>query len=206
MTELPQELLDQAENLDDMQRKIIQRHTIIGSEMVASSGDVDFDILAIVENHHERLDGSGYPKGLEGAQIPLLARIAGLVDTYDAMVSARTYAPAHTSHEAAQELIDRKGLSFQESLVEQFVQSIGLFPTGVLVELNTAEVGIVVKQNETRQLKPEIVIVLDTEKDRKEHLEIVDLARQDIAADGERWIARELLPGTYGVNSQEYFI
>jgi hypothetical protein len=152
------------------------------------------------------MDGSGYPRGIKGAAIPLLARIAGLVDTYDAMITPRPYATARTSHEATQELLDCQGVLFQESLVEQFVQAIGLFPTGTLIELNTGEVGIVVTQNDTRRLKPEVVIVLDAEKNKLEKLKIVDLANQRIAADGERWISRELLPGTYGISSEEYFI
>jgi HD-GYP domain-containing protein (c-di-GMP phosphodiesterase class II) len=206
MTQLPPELLDQTENLTEQQLKIVRAHPIMGAEMVAKSKDVDFEILAIIENHHERMDGSGYPRGIEGAAIPLLARIAGLVDTYDAMITPRPYASARTSHEATQELLDCKGSLFQEALVEQFVQAIGLFPTGTMVELNTGEVAIVVTQNDTRRLKPELVIVLDAEKQRMESLKVINLANQSIAAEGERWIARELLPGTYGVSSEEYFI
>jgi len=206
MTQLPTELLGQAENLSEEQRKVIQAHPIIGAEMVSESKDVDFEVLAIIENHHERMDGSGYPRGMEGASIPILARIAGLVDTYDAMITQRPYAVARTSHEAAQELIDCKGSLFQDALVEQFVQAIGLFPTGTVVELNTGEVGIVVKQSRTRRLKPEVVIILDEDKQKQEPLSIIDLANQRIAAEGERWIARELLPGAYGINSEDYFI
>ncbi len=206
MTQLPGELLGQAENLSPEQLRIVQAHPKIGAQMLGDSQDVDFEVIAIIENHHERVDGSGYPRGLEGAAIPLLARIAGLVDTYDAMITQRPYASARTSHEAVQELIDAKGSQFQEALVEQFVQAIGLFPTGTLVELNTGEVGIVVKQNQTRRLRPEVVIVLDENKEKKEPLNIVDLCNQRIAADGERLIAPELLPGTYGINSEDYFI
>jgi hypothetical protein len=152
------------------------------------------------------VDGSGYPRGLDGASIPLLARIAGLVDAYDAMITPRPYASPRTSHEAVQELIDSKGTAFQEALVEQFVQAIGLFPTGALVELNTGEVAIVVKQNTARRLKPEVVVVLDEAKRGKDVLDLVDLAEQDLSKEVERWVARELLAGTYGINSEEYFI
>jgi len=206
MTQLPPELLDQAENLTEKQRKIIQAHPVMGAQLVSESKDVDFEIVGIIENHHERADGSGYPRGLEGAAIPLLARIAGMVDTYDAMITARPYATARTSHEATQELLDCKGTLFQEALVEQFVQAIGLFPTGTMVELNTGEVAIVVTQNDTRRLKPEVVIVMDHASEKLDSLKVVDLANQQIAAEGERWIARELLPGTYGISSEEYFI
>lgn len=206
MTELPPELLDQAENLDERQLRIIRAHPKMGADMVEKSQEVDFEVLGIIENHHERADGSGYPRGLEGAAIPLLARIAGIVDTYDAMITARPYAQARTSHEAVQELLDMKGGHFQDALIEQFIQAIGLFPTGTMVELNTGEVAITIAQNTTRRLKPELVIVLDAQKQKLETLKPVDLANQNIANEGERWITRELLPGTYGISSEEYFI
>jgi HD-GYP domain-containing protein (c-di-GMP phosphodiesterase class II) len=206
MTQLPAELLDQPENLTDKQRIIIKAHPTIGAEIIAASNDVDPEIVAIIENHHERMDGSGYPRGVSDAAIPLLARIAGLVDTYDAMITTRPYAKARTSHEATQELLDCKGTQFQEALVEQFVQAVGLFPTGTMVELNSGEVAIVVSQNNTRRLKPELVIVLDAEKERLPSPTLLDLVNQDIDADGERWITCELLPGTYDISGEEFFL
>jgi len=206
MTQLPPELLDQAENLTEAQVRIIRAHPKMGAELVSKSRNVDIEIVGIIENHHERMDGSGYPRGIKGASIPLLARIAGLVDTYDAMITRRPYAAARTSHEATQELLDCKGRQFQEALVEQFVQAIGLFPTGTMVELNTGEVAIVVSQNATRRLKPELVIVMNAEKQRLETPRVVDLANQSIAAEGERWITKELMSGSYGISGEDFFI
>lgn len=206
MTQLPLELLGQAGNLTDAQTRIIRAHPKMGAELVATSEKVDLEILGIIENHHERMDGSGYPRSFEGASIPLMARIAGLVDTYDAMITPRPYAKARTSHEAMQELMDCSGRQFQASLVEQFVQAIGLFPTGSMVELNTGEVAVVVSQNATRRLKPALIIVMDKKKERLATPSFVDLAKQSIAASGERWIARELQAGTYGISSEEFFV
>ena len=206
MTQLPAEILGQSHQLTEGQQRIIRAHPTMGAELVNESQNVNFEVLGIIENHHERLDGSGYPRGLEGAAIPLLARIAGLVDAYDAMITPRPWAPARTSHEAAQELLDAKGSKFQDALVEQFIQAIGLFPTGTLVELNTGEVAIVTRQNDTRRLKPEIVVVLDQKKQRKDQLAIIDLCKQDDPRGIERWITRELVPGSHGVNSEEYYL
>ena len=194
------------ENLTDTQRRIIRAHPSMGASLVAQIENMDDEILAIIENHHERLNGSGYPRGIGGAEIPLLARIAGLVDTYDAMITPRPYAKARTSHEACLELLDCSGHQFQDALVEQFVQAIGLFPTGSMVELNTGEVAIVVSQSPTRRLKPELVIVLNGAKARRTIPRLVDLTDQCIAAEGERWIVRELHAGTYGISSEEFFI
>ncbi len=206
MTQLSQDLLDQEENLTEMQRRIIMAHPTMGAELVAQSKNIDAEILSIIEYHHERIDGSGYPRGIEGTAIPLLARIAGLVDAYDAMITPRPYAKARTSHEATQELLDCSGRQFQQSLVEQFVQAIGLFPTGSMVELNTGEIAIVVAQNSTRRLKPEIMIVLDKEKVRLKVPRVLALTNQSIAEEGERWIRRELEAGTHGISGEEFFI
>ncbi len=205
MTKMPPEMLQQRHAFDAEQLAQLRQHPAVGAEMVAALGDIDREILAMVEYHHERIDGSGYPHGLEGDTIPLLAQIAGLVDTYDAMVSPRIYAKTRTSHEAALELIDRKGHEFDDELIEHFVQAIGLFPTGVLIELNTGEVGIVIRQNDTRRLKPEVMLVLDAEKVPQEKNEIVDLSNQNAGAEPERWITRELLAGSHDLNVQDYF-
>lgn len=206
MTQLPPELLAQEDRLDDKQRRIVQAHPIMGAELLAQNKDANFEVLAIVENHHERMDGSGYPRGVEGASIPVLARIAGLVDAYDAMITPRPYATARTSHEAVQELIDGKGSLFQDALVEQFIQAIGLFPTGTLVELNSGEVAIVTRQNETRRLKPEVVVVMTADKEKLDTPFIIDLNNQAQRDNNLRWIGRELLSGSYGIDSEEYFI
>ena len=206
MTELADDLAEQVDSLTETQRQAIAKHPIAGTKMVNHAGGDDLEILAIIEYHHERHDGSGYPHGAAGGEIPLLARIAGLVDTYDAMITPRPYAPTRSSYEAVQELIDSQGQLFQISLVEQFVQAIGMFPTGSLVELNSGEVAIVVKQNETRRLKPEVVIVLDQDKTPKSPLQLVDLSHASLTGSDACWIAGELKPGSYGVNSEEFFI
>lgn len=204
MTKIPAKILEKPGRLDDKEKKLMELHPTTGARMVENAEAVDFEILAVIENHHERFDGSGYPRGIEGATIPLLARIAGLVDTYDAMITTKPHARGKSSFEATQELLDAKDRLFQGVLVEQFVQAIGLFPTGSLVELSTGEVAIVVKQNETRRLKPEVVIILNADKQKMTQLELADLADPDIAA--RRWITTELPPGSYEVDCEEYFL
>jgi hypothetical protein len=163
-------------------------------------------VIEIAAAHHERHDGSGYPRGLSGNEIPLGARIAGLVDSYDAMTTPRPYAPPRSSFGAMQELARAKGTSFQAELVEQMMQAIGLFPTGSLVELDTGEVAIVVGQNASRRLKPKVCIVLDHEKERRADFPIVDLLEAETAGGTAPRIARELPPGAYGIDAQDYYL
>lgn len=206
MTQLPPELFNHTEKLTEEQSQQVREHTRLGAELVKKSKHLDIEVLMIIESHHERHDGSGYPNGLSGNDIPLLARIAGLIDTYDAMISSRPHAAGRCSFDAIQELLDCKNQLFQGALVEQFVQAIGLFPVSALVELNSGEVAIVVSQNEARRLKPEILVVLDAQKSRLASPVMVNLRDSTLTGDEARWIVRELPPGAHGLNSQEYFI
>ncbi len=129
-------------------------HVDNGVELAQDIRGINDDILKMIECHHERHNGSGYPKGLEGADIPVYGRIAGVVDCYDAMISNRPHRPARSSYDAIRELNLMVGTKFQKQLIEQFVQALGMFPTGSLVELNTGEVAIVIEHNRVRRLRP----------------------------------------------------
>jgi HD-GYP domain-containing protein (c-di-GMP phosphodiesterase class II) len=208
MTLLPNELLDKSGKLDAKESATIRGHIKEGLRLVTASGTVAKKTLNVIACHHERYDGSGYPQGLVGNAIPLLGRIAGLVDTYDAMITERPHAPGRSSFEAIQEISDMKEVLFQGALVEQFVQIIGMFPTGTIVELNTGEVGVVVQQNPTRRLRPKVVLILDADKNRGSQLTVIDLSRY-LAVDGGTstlWISKELKTGSYGISPDDYFI
>ncbi|MCH8140284.1 MAG: HD-GYP domain-containing protein [Proteobacteria bacterium] len=208
MTQLDASLLNHERTLTEVELDCVKKHVGVGVELLKESGNVHEDVVAIVECHHERFDGSGYPQGLEGQTIPLLARLTGLVDSYDAMITTRPHAQARSSFEALQELSDLKDQLFQGALVEQFLQAIGLFPTGSVVEFNTGEVGVVVHQNPSRRLKPKIVVILDQAKKPYTKMVIVDLAKYDLASANapELWISRELGPCAYGIQPDEYFL
>lgn len=205
MSLLPSNVYEQHGKLSDEQIALIRRHPERGSAYVKENMGVDPDILGIIEFHHERFDGSGYPKGLSGNQIPLFARIAGLVDTYDSMINARPYAKLRTSFEATQELIDCADTLFQRELVDLFIQVIGIFPVGALVELSNGCVGIVARQHKTRKLRPEVLIVLDAQKKRKKQLGLIDLSLQPNDPQNSVWIRTELPVGSYNLNAKDFF-
>jgi hypothetical protein len=149
------------------------------------------------------MDGSGYPDGLAGNATPMFARIAGVVDSYDAMISPRTYAPMCSSYQALVELQDHSPVCFQAELVDQFAQAIGLFPNGALVELSSGEVGVVCGQNAGRRLRPKVMLILDAAKQPRGELCIVDLKLID---EHELRVARELARNEYGIDAAEYFL
>ena len=208
MTTLGDELLSAPNPLTAEQVKQVRRHVVASLKILKRSGDMPNPVLNIVACHHERLDGSGYPRGLAGNDIPVFARIVGLADTYDAMISTRPYSRARSSFEAMQELQDLKDQLFQGSLVEHFVQTVGMFPTGSIVELNTGDVGVVVQQNPTRRLRPKVVLILRADKAPRNDLAVIDLAKYQNGKAGEPtvWITAELETGAHGIQPDDYFI
>jgi HD-GYP domain-containing protein (c-di-GMP phosphodiesterase class II) len=202
-----QTLLAKPSRLSTDEMETVREH-VEHSLKIARGTEVSAEVLAVIALHHERHDGSGYPNGLKGTAIPLLARIAGIADSYDAMITPRPYAKARSSFEAMQELADLRDVKFQAELIEQFMQAVGLFPTGSLVELNTGEVAIVVAQNPSRRLKPKVMIVLDPNKRRCTEFVVVDLLKLEATPtrSAATWIAKELAPGAHGVDAEEFYL
>ncbi|NIP14883.1 MAG: DUF3391 domain-containing protein [Pseudomonadales bacterium] len=205
---LPKILLSKPDPLTEEEEAAFRRHVEAGVEMIQQSTLNDRKILMMVSTHHERLDGSGYPQGLSGDDIPTFGQIAGIIDTYDAMITERRYAPAMSSYEAVYQLQTYAGIKFQEELVEQLTQAIGVFPTGTLVELNTGEVGVVIAQNLERRLRPKVNLILNEEKRPRRLPIITDLNAMDTdpTSPPSVWIKRELPHGAYGIEATDYFV
>ncbi len=207
-TRIPEAILGKPGKLDAGEVKQMRRHVELGLEIVKEAGVVDPRVLDMIAHHHERHNGSGYPDGRKGGEIPVYGRIAGVVDTYDAMITSRPYASTRSSYGALRQLRSLAGTEFQSELVDQFTQAIGMFPTGTLVLLNTGEVAVVTAQSRIRRLRPEIMIILDAEKQPLADYRVVDLNQVSATADDQAslWIEQGLEPGAYGVDPAEYYL
>jgi HD-GYP domain-containing protein (c-di-GMP phosphodiesterase class II) len=179
----------------------VARHVGHGLGILNDCGILNRDVVDMVAHHHERYDGSGYPKGLSRNQIPPFARIAGIVDTYDALTSNRSYAQAVSPSDAIKLLYEARDEDFQAELVEAFIQAIGIYPAGTLVELSSGEVGVVVAEYRTRRLRPKVMLLLDADKRNLPNAKVIDL--QEIAtAPGARMVTikKSLEPDAYGID------
>jgi HD-GYP domain-containing protein (c-di-GMP phosphodiesterase class II) len=208
-TQLPTELLRKADRLELAEWSKIRGHVELGLELVQKDPRADHRMKTMVGTHHERMDGSGYPNKVKGDTIPLVGRIAGIVDCYDAMTSERSYAKAKSTYDAVRELKKLGGIWFQAELVELFIQAVGVFPTGTLVELNSGEVGVVIAQNRFRRLRPEVMLILDAQKTIRKEFSAVDLQlceENNTTGNPALWITQGLEPGAYGIDPSEYFL
>jgi HD-GYP domain-containing protein (c-di-GMP phosphodiesterase class II) len=207
-TRIPNELLVKSEKLTPEELQLLRRHVEFGVEIVSKIDGIDPRVIEMIAGHHERYNGTGYPKGLSKTEIPVFARIAGIVDTYDAMTTLRPYAKPKSTYDAIRQLNTLAGVEFPEEVVEQFIQAIGVFPVGTMVELNTGEVGIVIAQNRVRRLRPKVMLLLDENKSPLVHFKIVDLRNQlsNESGDTSLWIEQGLAPGDYGLDPSEYYL
>lgn len=204
---VPEELLNRPGRLSDEEFSEIKQHVGLGVDLIKGSKGISQITLDVVASHHERFDGSGYPLGLKGKQISVHGRMAGIIDTYDAITSNRPYAAALSPHEAIRRLYDLGGSDFQKELVEQFIQCIGAYPTGTLVELTTGEVGIVAAQNRVRRLRPTVMVILGPDKIALKEPTTIDLMEQLENKDGDRLdIVKAHSPGAFGIRPEEYYL
>jgi len=201
---LPGDLLRKREPLAPGEIELVRKHVSYSVRMLVKTKDVPAEALRMVASHHERADGSGYPQGITNDQIPIFGRIAGIVDTYDAMTTPRPYTDVvYAPHQAIDELYNSGGILFQQELVEQFIQTVGVYPTGSLVEFETGEVGVVIAVNDLKRLFPTVMLVLDAEKKPLAEFETINLSRQ---AKITLKIANALPRGAYGIRMDELFL
>lgn len=206
MSALPDGTVNHPGPLSDAQQSAMRRHVEASlAQLDAAPGTTPL-IRSAIEFHHERHDGSGYPNGRRTFEIPLEARMLGIVDSFDAMSSARVHQPAAARHHVLQALYRERDRLFQSELVEQFSQSIGVYPTGSLVELSSGEVAVVTAQNSARRLLPKVTVLTRPDKTIDPRFRKVDLWQQ-VDGDGPRLtIHRALQPGAYGLDLAEFFL
>jgi len=179
----------------------MQRHVEVGLELLRRSGLTDQDTIDFIENHHERFDGSGYPHALAGNAIPAFGRMAGLVDCYNAITSSRRYASIKSPAEAINQLYKLKGVHFHRDLIDEFIQAIGVYPVGALVELSTGEVAVVVAQSRTRRLRPIVLLLLDGNKKPAAEGRYIGLEEITHMDDGGKLdIVKNLEPNAYDID------
>jgi HD-GYP domain-containing protein (c-di-GMP phosphodiesterase class II) len=207
MTKVPMEMLTKRGKLEASEADLVRRHVAHGLEILGDTDGISDKIVEIVATHHERHDGSGYPRGLKGEMIPIYGRIMGLVDSYNAMTCVRPHAESRSPHNAVAELYNLRDTLFQSELVEQFIQTCGIYPTGTLVELSTGEVGVVVSVHSLKRLRPNVMLLLDRNKAPLRNFETIDLSEHEVNAQGEPLNVKCGLPaGAFNINVKELFL
>ena len=193
--------------ISDEQKSQLQQHINFVAQILKGSRGVAQTVADMVLCHHERFDGSGYPRKLSGNQIPPFGRIAGIADCYDAMTSETPYSKPMAAYDAARALNDMRGKAFAAEVVEQFIATMGMFPVASLVELNDGSVAVVLEQNPGNVLRPKVLLLLDEDHaplPQRKVLELRDLP-MDATQSKARWIVAGHEHGAFGIDPVEIF-
>ena len=204
---VPEEVLNKTGPLSNVEMALCRSHVEHSVAILKESAGLPPELPDLAALHHERYDGSGYPKALKGPQIGLFGVIAGLVDCFDALTHPRPFGEALAPSNALSMIYGWRDVQFDGPLVEQFIQCIGIFPVGAIVELNSGEMGIVIAQNLARRLQPRVMVVLDAKGNRKKPQVVLDLAKDPkVNPDMPYRIKRTLEKGSVPIDASEFFI
>jgi putative nucleotidyltransferase with HDIG domain len=196
---MPMEVMNKPGKLTDEEFAIIKSHPEAGHKMLLEGSGVGEIPLDVVLHHHEKMDGSGYPKRFKGDQISLYAKMGAVCDVYDAITSNRPYKAGWDPAESIRKMAEWCNGHFDERVFQAFVKCLGIYPIGALVRLASGRLGVVMEQSEHSLLTPIVKVFFSTKARTHIAPEIVDLSHPRVT-DGI--VSREEA-GTWGLTNIE---
>jgi putative nucleotidyltransferase with HDIG domain len=201
---VPNEILNKPDKLTEKEFNIIKAHSIHGRNLLMSSSGLPDIAVDVAYSHHEKVDGTGYPRKLSAAGISDFTRMITIVDAYDAMTAHRCYSRAKPSTEALKTIFKDRGTHFDERLALEFIKCVGLYPPGSMVELVNGLVGIVLQTNQKYRHLPKIIVIKNLEGELEKEI-ILDLGEiEKKKLDKSYLIKRALTDGEYGIHLMDY--
>ncbi|SOD16482.1 HD-GYP domain-containing protein [Nitrosomonas ureae] len=174
---IPNEVLNKPGKLTDEEFTIMKSHPVRGWEILKSCYQVHETALDVCLHHHERIDGKGYPEKLSGDALTLFARMGAVCDVYDAISSDRCYKAAWSPAEAIRKMASWKDGHFDESIFQAFVKTVGIYPSGTLLKLQSGRLGVVIEQSTKKLTTPIVKIFFSTRANAHIPAEIIDISK-----------------------------
>ncbi|MFT5082437.1 MAG: HD-GYP domain-containing protein (c-di-GMP phosphodiesterase class II) [Lentisphaeria bacterium] len=202
---IPDEILNKPGRLTTEEFEIMKQHSQFGRDVLLANNTTYEGAIEVAFSHHERPDGKGYPRGLAAKDISFFSRIISIVDAYDAITGDRVYAKGRPSTEALRIIYENRGTQFDENLALLFIETIGIYPPGSLVELMDGKVAVVTETNTQYRHLPNILLVLDENKNRcsARPISLELTIRSEIS---RNYLIKTTLPdGSYGVYLRDHY-
>jgi len=197
------DILNKPGRLTDEEFDIVKTHCGLGREILEQDQRIPKEAAIAAYSHHERFDGKGYPAGIEAGSLNLFTRMISIVDAYDAITTNRCYDQSRPATEAIKILFSGRNIQFDGGLVEQFIECLGIYPTGSLVELHSGETAMVVDSNKTSRLHPKVAVILDENKKNQLPVIVDTLAYE--GQSGNRTIKRILDENDFSIDLDAVF-
>jgi putative nucleotidyltransferase with HDIG domain len=176
----PDEVLNKPGKLTDEEFTIMRQHVVHSYDILSQTPGITATMLEVAANHHERLDGTGYPSHLKGDQLSLHTRMSGIVDVYDAVTADRVYKQGMQPTQAFRILLKGADHHFDRGLVTKFIKCMGVYPVGTLVQLSNQRLAIVMQRNEQQPLKPVVKVIYHATQRHYLDVQWLDLAKSGV--------------------------
>lgn len=207
MAKIPKQIRDKPRALSRNEFKLIKLHPGYAAAKLESNAGLDPRILEIVRHHHERLDGSGYPDGLQGDMIPEYVQLVSICDVYDSYITDQCYRGKLTSSAAVARITKRGSRHFNKELIEKFIRWIGIYPLGSLVYLRNNSLAIIVASDETKRLNPTVLLVRDADGKAVLPRRTLNLEFIESAGLSAQWGLRGIVdPGTVKIDVRQILL
>jgi len=200
---VPLSILNKPGSLSEKEFEVMKAHVTLGQEILQETPNIPESAIIVAGQHHERYDGTGYPGQLKYDQISVFGQMASIVDVYDALTSNRIY---HTGEEPTgvlRKLYEWSKFHFDQELVQRFIRTIGIYPVGSLVSLESGRLGIVIEQGQESLLKPVVRVIFDLKQGFKLTPRDVDLGKPVGQGGADRIVGYEL-PDKWKLDPFEY--
>jgi HD-GYP domain-containing protein (c-di-GMP phosphodiesterase class II) len=198
---MPMEILNKPGKLTDAEFAIIKSHPERGHALLVEGGSASAGVRDVCLHHHEKIDGSGYPQRLKGAEISLLAKMGAICDVYDAITSNRPYKAGWDPAESIRKMTAWCNGHFDEVVFRAFVKSIGIYPVGSLVKLASGRLAVVIEQSVRSLVTPVVKVMFSSKAGVYLKPEVIDLSR---AVGAEKIVSIEN-PEKWGISGLERF-
>ncbi len=175
---IPDHILDKPGRLTEEEFNVMKSHPLEGWEVLRQLDDIDPIALEVALHHHERLDGTGYPHKLKGDQISQITRMASIVDVYDAITSDRVYHKGLPAAQVLRKLWEWSPDHFDPQLVQHFIRTVGIYPVGSVVRLESDRIAVVIESNAETPLLPRLKVVFSLRSNSYIPPVELDMARQ----------------------------
>jgi HD-GYP domain-containing protein (c-di-GMP phosphodiesterase class II) len=185
---MPMEVLNKPGKLTASEFKVIKTHPSEGHRLLLGGLNIDPLILDVCLHHHEKTDGSGYPKGLKADQISIFAKMGAVCDVYDAITSNRPYKSGWDPSESLRKMAEWANGHFDGNVFQAFVKSLGIYPIGSLVKLTSGRLGVVVEQTGKSLTTPAVKVFFSTKSNLRIPPEVIDLSLPGVT---EKIVSRE---------------
>jgi len=194
----PKDVLNKPEKLTDEEFLVMRRHTVDGAEILRRTPEMPILAPVVAFEHHLRLDGTGYPTGVQRNALNLGTMLCSIADVYDAMRSQRGYQEAFPTDRILAVLTRNDGSQFDQHLVRRFVQLLGIYPPGTLVKLSTGEVAVVMQVHAPDPYRPRVRVLFDADGTRVETPQDRNLF--ETTGDTAESVVSPLDPDLYGID------